>query len=184
MSGAHDEFVPTKDQRQIVRLMASIMEPHVGIAKAIINPETKRPISPVTLRKAFPEELSDAHAQVKAFAVGKLFELITKGTPSAIFFYLKTKCGFKETNVHEFQGLGSFDLTRLTDAELDDIRAGRVTADLLSRLRNSSEPGPAGPVETIGSSGSGEAAPAERKGSGDAPGDRGHDKPVADPADG
>jgi transcriptional regulator with XRE-family HTH domain len=38
-------------------------------------------------------------AKAKLKVVGKLFELIEEGNPAAIFFYLKCKCGWRETEV-------------------------------------------------------------------------------------
>lgn len=189
-SSTNKPFVPTEEQRTVVKMLAAIMTPQPEIAKAIINPETKKPISPVTLRTHFPEELENGAIQVKAFTVGKLFQLIQKGVPSAIFFFLKTKCGFKETNVHEFQGLGTFDLSKMSDGELDDIRAGRITTELLARLRAtaqsgpSAQPGPAGPAQTDSGGGVREAPAGAGANGGVAPDSGGPDKPVANPADG
>jgi transcriptional regulator with XRE-family HTH domain len=58
-------------------------------------------ISPRTLdRWMTDEEVKECYETGRAIAkqkvVGKLFDLIEKGEPAAIFFYLKCQCGWKE----------------------------------------------------------------------------------------
>ena len=42
------------------------------------------------------EAYQKGRAVAKELVVGKLFDLIRKGEPSAIFFYLKCQCGWRE----------------------------------------------------------------------------------------
>lgn len=106
----HTKFEPTEDQRNVVSMLAAVMIPQEDIARVIINPDTKKPIALNTLKAAFPEELETGRLKVKAFTVGKLFGLIQKGVPSAIYFYLKTQCGWRETSIHELQTKGGMSL--------------------------------------------------------------------------
>jgi hypothetical protein len=50
-------FHPNDEQRSIVQLGAAYRIPEDEIVLAVLNPATKKPISPVTLRKHFAEEL-------------------------------------------------------------------------------------------------------------------------------
>ena len=61
--------------------------------------------------------------------VGKLVEQIKKGNVSAICFYLKTKCGWKETQVTEHAGVLNVNssATELLTSRIDSI-ASRLGA--------------------------------------------------------
>jgi hypothetical protein len=50
-------FIPTEEQREIVRAMAVAKKPLETIAKAILNPRTGRGIGVKVLKKLFPSEL-------------------------------------------------------------------------------------------------------------------------------
>lgn len=51
-----------------------------------------------TYQKAVKPHVDDSIGEIKQFAVGKLFQLIKRGEPSAIFFFLKTRCGWREND--------------------------------------------------------------------------------------
>lgn len=89
-------FVPTPEQRGVVAVMAATHIPAPHIATLIINPESGKHISKTTLFKHFPNELAEGHMKVRAFVINKLFRLIQNDEPSAIYFYLKTQCGWRE----------------------------------------------------------------------------------------
>lgn len=99
-------YHPTEEDQNIVQVLAGILTPHAEIALVVTNPKTKKPISITTLRKAFKAELAHGRARVKAFAVGKMFKLISNDHPAMIMFYLKTQCGFRETSAHHLSGPG------------------------------------------------------------------------------
>lgn len=67
-------------------------------------------ISPTTLyaRKRESEEFAEAlkrgRAKANVFVGGKLMELIKEGNVAATIFYLKSRCGWKETDRREITG--------------------------------------------------------------------------------
>lgn len=92
------EFVPTDEQRKLVDQLAGYGIPEPDIAKLVTNPQTKEPISPMTLRKHFREELDTGHVRSNQQVAGALFKNATTGTetypggiPTAQIFWLKTR---------------------------------------------------------------------------------------------
>ena len=92
------EFEPTDEQRKLVDQLAGYGIPEPDIAKLVINPQTKEPISPMTLRKHFREELDTGHVRANQTVAGALFKNATTGTetypggiPTAQIFWLKTR---------------------------------------------------------------------------------------------
>jgi hypothetical protein len=90
-------FAPTKEQQEVVRRAAAFLREE-DIVKLVINPQTNEPISPVTLRKHFRNELDIGHVQANADVAGALFKNATTGTPTypagnptAQIFWLKTR---------------------------------------------------------------------------------------------
>jgi len=101
-----ERYKATEEDRNLVQVLAGILTPHTEIAMVVTNPRTKRPIAVGTLRKVFKTELAHGRARGKAFAVGKMFKLISADHPAMIMFYLKTQCGFRETSHHQLSGAG------------------------------------------------------------------------------
>lgn len=62
-------------------------------------------ISIDTLFKYYQPELDIGFAKTKGFVLNKLFGNIKEGKEASIFFWLKTRAGFKETNSVEHSGL-------------------------------------------------------------------------------
>ena len=94
------EFEPTDEQRKLVDELAGYGIPEPDIAKLVLNPSSKppSPISPVTLRKYFREELDAGHVRANHKVAGALFKNATTGTetypggiPTAQIFWLKTR---------------------------------------------------------------------------------------------
>jgi hypothetical protein len=65
-------FVPTQEQREIVKLLAGYAIPADEIVKAIRNPLTKRPIATSTLIRCFEHELEVGRAQVSTLLAAGL----------------------------------------------------------------------------------------------------------------
>lgn len=92
------EFTPTEEQRKLVDELAGYGIPEPDIARLVINPGTREPISPVTLRKHFRDELDTGHVRANQRVAGALFKNATTSTetypggiPTAQIFWLKTR---------------------------------------------------------------------------------------------
>jgi hypothetical protein len=91
-------FVPTVEQRKVVRAMSAYGVPQIEICKVI-------GISDRTLRKAFREELDRASIEANAKVAEVCFRMATSGkVPAATFFWLKTRAGWREVNRQEITG--------------------------------------------------------------------------------
>lgn len=82
----------------MVKVMSGMGIREDQMVDAILNPETKRPISPVTLRKHFREELNQGFVQALATVGASLFKNATTatdtypgGNPITQMFYLKCR---------------------------------------------------------------------------------------------
>jgi predicted DNA-binding protein (UPF0251 family) len=74
------------------------------------------------------QAITKGRAQGIAIATNKLFELIKNGHPPSIYFFLKCKGGWKETQVQEITGKDGgpiqtqhADLSGLSDEELNQL---------------------------------------------------------------
>lgn len=91
-------FHPSAEQRHLVKVMSGMGIPEDQMVSAIINPSTKKPISPYTLRKHFREELDMGFVQANASVGAGLFKNATTATdtypggiPVAQIFWLKCR---------------------------------------------------------------------------------------------
>jgi len=92
------EFVPTPEQRKVVRTMAAFGIPQPDIANVV-------GISDRTLRKAFREELDRGVIDANLKVAETCFRMATSGTvPSATFFWLKARAGWREVIRQEHTG--------------------------------------------------------------------------------
>lgn len=89
---------PTQVQRELVKLHATIGTRQDVIAD-IIGIDDK------TLRKHYREELDQSAAQANAVIGGALFNKAKAGDTAAQIFWMKTRAGWKETNVVEHNGI-------------------------------------------------------------------------------
>jgi hypothetical protein len=104
-------FVPTPEQRKMVRAMSAYGVPQIEICKVI-------GISDRTLRKAFRDELDRAAIEANAKVAEVCFRMATSGTvPAATFFWLKTRAGWREVTRQEHTGSdgGPIKLQRIDD---------------------------------------------------------------------
>ena len=91
-------FVPTAEQRKMVRAMSAYGVPRTDICKVIR-------VGDRTLRKAFREELDKASIEANAKGAETCFRMATSGTvPAATFFWLKARAGWREVNRQEHTG--------------------------------------------------------------------------------
>lgn len=85
------KYIPTEQERAEVMSWLS-----AGMTQADVC--TVLGITEKTLRRAFKEELATAYAKSCGFVVGKLWQLVESGDKAAIFFWLKTRAGWRETS--------------------------------------------------------------------------------------
>ena len=89
-------FVPTEEQRSTVKSMAAY-----GIKQEDISTELGLR-SPKTLRKHFGQEIKRAAIQANTRVGQTLYKMATSGKePAATIFWLKTRAGWRETQVVE-----------------------------------------------------------------------------------
>lgn len=83
-------FVPTREQRWVVQVLHAHGFSHRFIARKIGIDENGKPtaIGERTLRKAFKDDLADAHLQVKAAMVATLVRTGLNGNVSAMKYWL------------------------------------------------------------------------------------------------
>ena len=86
----NNPHIPTDITRAVVESHAILGTPQEGIA-ALIG------ISDDTLRKHYREILDNAKLELDAKLCGVLVQKALRGEDASLFFYLKTKAGFKET---------------------------------------------------------------------------------------
>src|ERR1051325_3087854 len=91
-------FVPTDDQRRMVRALSGYGVPHDDIALIV-------KCSPPTLRKRFRRELDLGSAEANAKVAQTLFQQATSGTnTAAMIFWMKARAGWREKQVVEVTG--------------------------------------------------------------------------------
>jgi hypothetical protein len=82
-------------------------------------------IDPKTLRKCYREELDLGETKANAQVAGFLFNSAKNGNVTAQIFWLKTRARWKEMPAEQRHSgsLGTCDLSKLTDAELERVMA-------------------------------------------------------------
>ena len=63
------KFEPTQDQRSQVKQMKALGIPEDQICKTITNPRTGKPVSPMTLARAFARELASGATRRQFYPV-------------------------------------------------------------------------------------------------------------------
>lgn len=89
---------PTKENIATVRRLAALGVTYEDIASRLR-------ISSDTLVKYYKETLDDARTDANASVAGTLFTQAKRGNMTAAIFWLKTRAGWKETQVNEFGGI-------------------------------------------------------------------------------
>ena len=88
---------PTDAARQTVSLHATVGTPQDVIAQVL-------KIDKKTLRKYYRDELDISTAKANASVGGALFNKAKGGDTAAMIFWMKTRAGWKETQVNEVSG--------------------------------------------------------------------------------
>ena len=91
------EHIPSEDSRKLVRNLAAMGTRYIDIA-------TKIEITDDTLRKHYRDELEGGRIDANAQIANTLFQQAKKGNMTAAIFWLKTRAGWKETQVTELSG--------------------------------------------------------------------------------
>ena len=91
------EHIPTDETRKLARTLSAVGITYEDIA-AKIN------ISSDTLVKYYKQELDDGRVDANATVAKGLFEQAKNGNVAASIFWLKTRAGWKETQVQEITG--------------------------------------------------------------------------------
>ena len=91
------EHIPTEDSKKLVRNLAAVGTRYVDIAH-------KLDITDDTLRKHYKAELEDGRIDANAQIANTLFQNAKSGNMTAAIFWLKTRAGWKETQVTELTG--------------------------------------------------------------------------------
>lgn len=96
-------YHPTLEQRHLVKVMAGMGIPEDKMVQAVLNPATKRPISPITLRAHFREELDQGFVQTNSAVAAALYKNATSptetypgGVPVAQIFWLKCRMRWQQ----------------------------------------------------------------------------------------
>jgi len=110
-------FVPTADHRNTVKVMKGLGIPEEQICLTVINPTTGRPLSRRSLEVHFKRELATGATEMTALVGNWLVNSILGRKPpsgepvkndqarmTGAIFYLKTRGGWKETQINELMG--------------------------------------------------------------------------------
>ena len=101
-------FIPTDDQRKLVKAMSGYGIPEDDISKVITNLQTGKHVDSKTLRKYFRDELDTGTVVANSKVAESLYNHATKGTGqgavTAAIFWLKTRARWKETDRLEVTG--------------------------------------------------------------------------------
>lgn len=95
-------------------------------------------VSYATLRRRkaeseqFEQAIKRGKAKANIFVGGKLMQKIKDGDTASTIFYLKSRCGWRETNRTEITGAGGMAIEM--KAQIDDLRS-LTTAELMEIAR-------------------------------------------------
>jgi hypothetical protein len=91
-------FVPTVEQKQLVRLLAGFGIPPLRITRVIKNVHTGRPIGVPTLERCFQDELECGAVEMDSVACGMLAKKVREGNLVAIIWYMKNRMGWRDVS--------------------------------------------------------------------------------------
>jgi hypothetical protein len=88
---------PTQETKDTARRLSALGVPYEDIALRL-------KISSDTLVKYYQDELDEGRIDANSAIAGTLFNQAKKGNTAAAIFWLKTRAGWKETQVNEHAG--------------------------------------------------------------------------------
>ena len=91
------EHIPDDNTRLLVKTLAAVGTRYVDIAH-------KLNITDDTLRKHYKQELEEGRIDANSQVAGTLFQKAKQGNITAAIFWLKTRAGWKETQITELVG--------------------------------------------------------------------------------
>jgi uncharacterized protein YjcR len=91
------EHIPTEESKKVARTLSAVGITYEDIAN-------KLDISSDTLVKYYKKELDAGRVDANASIGQTLFQQAKDGNTSAAIFWLKTRAGWKETQVNEHSG--------------------------------------------------------------------------------
>ena len=102
------KFLPNADQGNTVRIMAGLGIPEDKICLTVVNPQTNKPISKPTLRRAFRHEIDTAQTELSTAVGSALLDAALGKKPSggepirndrarvdAMKFFLECRAGWR-----------------------------------------------------------------------------------------
>jgi hypothetical protein len=112
------KFAPTADQRGNVEAMTGFGISQEEIRRVVINPETGKPIDKKTLELHFVDEMETGQIKANATVGRFIYATITGGPGGSKYepgrielakFWAARRMGWKETSVHQHQGISDDD---------------------------------------------------------------------------
>jgi hypothetical protein len=100
----------------------------------------------------FATAIKKGKAKANAFVGGKLMSLIKEGNPAAIIFYMKSRCGWRETVKQEITGADGGAVKIETKQEYDLSKLSVSQLEALETILNDSDTSKSGGNKTLESS--------------------------------
>lgn len=100
----------------------------------------------------FATAIKKGKAKANAFVGGKLMSLIKEGNPAAIIFYMKSRCGWRETVRQEITGAEGDAVKVETKQQYDLSKLSVSQLEVLEAILNDSDTSKSGGNKTLESS--------------------------------
>jgi hypothetical protein len=89
-------FVATDEQRRFVKMLVGSGRPHQQICLAIINPGSKKPLSPGLFAKVFKDEILVGRIEADTVVSVSMFAQIRKLNTAMTIWYQKNNWGWRD----------------------------------------------------------------------------------------
>ena len=115
-AGGMPKFVPTDEQREMVRRTTGFGLPQEYICQLIVSERTGKPISLETLGKHFRTELDAGKATATYKVINSLFDKAVNGDTTAAIWWTKARMGWSEKTTSHENLVSKYD--RMSEKEL------------------------------------------------------------------